>query len=465
MLFPTIEYFIFFIIVFFLNWGTYAKLNIRNILLILASLFFYGFWDYRFVGLILISSITNYGIILLLFKYNKLITRKFYLILACILNFGILAFFKYYTFLLVSLENTFHYFNQSVNLPYIQGIILPVGISFFTFQIMSLVIDVYTGKITKLYSLTEVILYICFFPQLVAGPIVRAEEFLPQLETPRDPNKIDSSRAFILIGFGLFKKVLIANYISVLLVDPVYENPGFYSVPNLFLAIYGYSIQIYCDFSAYSDIAIGTALLLGFNFPDNFNSPYRADSLQDFWRRWHISLSGWLRDYLYIPLGGSKNGKFNTYKNLMITMLLGGLWHGAAWSFVIWGGLHGMMLSAERILAKLNFKVPKIIKIIFTFHFVSFCWIFFRAGSWEKTVEFFSAFKTTNSEIDFINPFAVSVLVLGFITHYIPEKWENKVHSIAELSPILRGIVFTLLLIILAAVSGEGVPPFIYFQF
>lgn len=360
------------------------------------------------------------------------------------------------------------YFSIPVDLPFL-NIVLPVGISFFTFQIMSYTIDVYRGKITERYSLGDVILYISFFPQLVAGPIVRAEEFLPQLKNKADSSAIPALRAFNLIGTGLFKKILIANYLATELVDPAFENPGAFSSLELVIAAYGYAIQIYCDFSAYSDIAIGVALLLGFHFPDNFNSPYKATSLQDFWRRWHISLSSWLRDYLYISLGGSKEGKWKTYRNLLLTMLLGGLWHGASWSFIIWGGMHGLMLAIERFFGEFKFKwkIPSFIGWIFTFHFVIFCWIFFRAGNLENSLTYLDMiYSNVYKEDHILTPFIIGILLLGFISHYIPDRVSFAMETIlSKFHPLVQGLVFSVILILLGAISPQGVMPFIYFQF
>jgi alginate O-acetyltransferase complex protein AlgI len=463
MLFPTIEFFIFFIIVFYIRWGLVNHLKLRNLFLILSSLFFYGFWDYRFVGLILFSSVLNYGMLYCIYHSKQQKMKKLYLIISCFLNLSVLIFFKYYTFLLLSLDGLLFSFQISLGLPYIQGIILPVGISFFTFQILSLIIDTYQGKIQEFYSLDEIVLYICFFPQLVAGPIVRAENFLPQLKSISHLGSIPANKAFSLIAIGLCKKIIIANYLSVLLVDPIFENPSEYTILSLIVGTYAYSYQIYCDFSAYSDIAIGTALLLGFEFPDNFNSPYLAESIQDFWKRWHISLSSWLKDYLYIPLGGSRAGKISTYRNILITMILGGLWHGASWNFLLWGALHGTMLSLERIFRSFSFSLPRFLKILITFHLVSFCWIFFRAGSWENTQRFFKAIQDGTGELNLINPFVLCILGIGILSHFLPKSWTESLLTFR--SPYWRGFVFSIFLLLLGAIAQEGVFPFIYFQF
>src|SRR6187200_195958 len=259
---------------------------------------------------------------------------------------GPLLFFKYYGFFAVNVTNAATTLHATLAPPLIQ-VALPVGVSFYTFMAISYVVDVYRREF-PVASWIDTSLYLSFFPHLVAGPIVRPGELIPQLDVPRDPRRVDTSRAFYLIATGLFKKVVIANYLASHIVDQVFGAPGQHSSLEILIGIYAYAVQIYADFSGYTDIAIGLALLLGFKFPQNFDSPYAAVSLQDFWRRWHMTLSRWLRDYVYIPLGGNRRGTVLTYRNLMLTMLIGGLWHGAAWTFVVWGGLHGTALAWER---------------------------------------------------------------------------------------------------------------------
>ena len=255
-------------------------------------------------------------------------------------NLAVLGYFKYYDFFVSSTENLATLVGLDIPLD-VRTVILPVGISFYTFMGISYIVDVYRGD-TEPTTLEKFAVYLSFFPHLVAGPIVRPNELIPQIETPRSPRRVDTSRAFYLIAAGLFKKVVISSYLAGHIVDEVFANPDQYSSLEILIAIYAYAVQIYADFSGYTDIAIGIALLLGFTFPQNFDSPYAAVSIQDFWRRWHMTLSRWLRDYLYIPLGGSRRGVAITYRNLLLTMLLGGLWHGAGWTFVAWGLIHGI---------------------------------------------------------------------------------------------------------------------------
>ncbi len=258
-----------------------------------------------------------------------------------------LGYFKYYDFFVNSSDNLLSLVGLDVPLE-LKSIVLPVGISFYTFMAISYVVDTYRGDFVPT-TLEKFAVYLSFFPHLVAGPIVRPGELIPQLDTPRDPRRVDTSRAFYLIATGLFKKVVIANYLAANIVDEVFGAPGQHSSLEILIAVYAYAVQIYADFSGYTDIAIGIALLLGFSFPQNFDSPYAARSLQDFWRRWHMTLSRWLRDYVYIPLGGNRKGTLFTYRNLMLTMLIGGLWHGAGWTFVVWGAIHGAGLRRRAL--------------------------------------------------------------------------------------------------------------------
>ena len=268
------------------------------------------------------------------------------------MHLALLGVFKYFDFFVYSANELARAAGFTHELPFLE-ILLPVGISFFTFHGISYVTDVYRGDVAVCRDPLDMALYMSFFPQLVAGPIVRAAYFLPQLARP-STEPIPIAPALLLILLGLFKKVVIANYLATGLVDPVFASPGDYGGPDLLLGVYGYAVQIYCDFSAYTDIAIALAALLGFRFPPNFNQPYRAERLREFWQRWHISLSSWLRDYLYKPLGGNRHGRLKTYRNLLLTMLLGGIWHGAAWKFVMWGALHGGGLAVERMLEPLT---------------------------------------------------------------------------------------------------------------
>jgi len=355
------------------------------------------------------------------------------------------------------------------------NIILPVGISFFTFQAMSYTIDIYRKKIQPVSNIIEFGFFISFFPQLVAGPIVRASEFLPQIRKKLMLSKLQLSNALFLIMSGLVKKAVISDYISVNFVDRVFENPPLYSVFETWTAFYGYALQIYCDFSGYSDMAIGLALLFGFYLPDNFKAPYQSTSITEFWRRWHISLSSWLRDYLYISLGGNRKGLWNTYKNLLITMLLGGLWHGASWKFVLWGAMHGVWLATERILDPFISSIPKIPRKmagwILTFHFVCLAWVFFRARSFEQALIFIrSMFGTFDlslaQEVTSSYYIVYSLIAIGFILHAIPLSWDRIILKVFAVQPlVIKALVFSVILLLVIQFSSSEVVPFIYFQF
>ena len=353
MLFPTLTFALFFLTVYPVCWLLRWRHWAWKLFVLLASYVFYGSWDRRFVFLIFLSSVLNYAAARALYRQGpeRQTGRRAVLLAALVFNLGLLGVFKYYGFFVESLNEALRGAGFGGRLPFVE-VIVPVGISFFTFQAISYVVDVYRGSLAPGRWL-DFAVYLAFFPHLVAGPIVRASEFLPQLNVPRTLLPRNATRAALLIGRGLFKKVVISSYVATAIVDPVFGVPGQHSSPEILLAIYGYAVQIYADFSGYTDIAIGIALLLGIGFPQNFDRPYSAVSMQDFWRRWHMTLSRWLRDYLYIPLGGSRHGTLATYRNLMLTMALGGLWHGASLTFLAWGVFHGIGLALERLVVGL----------------------------------------------------------------------------------------------------------------
>jgi D-alanyl-lipoteichoic acid acyltransferase DltB (MBOAT superfamily) len=353
-------------------------------------------------------------------------------------------------------------------------IILPVGISFYTFQIISYIIDLYRKQVEPIKNIFDFGFYVTFFPQLVAGPIVRASSFVPQMYTGFRLHTDEFGQGLFLILNGLIKKIIIADYISINFVDRVFDNPLSYSGFENLLAVYGYSIQIYCDFSGYTDIAIGLALWMGFRLQLNFNSPYRAANITDFWRRWHISLSSWLKDYLYIPLGGNRKGKIRTYVNLFLTMLLGGLWHGANLRFVIWGALHGLYLAVHKLWLSLFPKLEarfRILRMAITFHLVTFTWMAFRARSMESVRQMCDQmvhhFKGSFAwEIIQAYQLVVSLILLAFIVHWLPIKWKDWYRGKFVLLPLWLKITGTVLVIfMLVQFTTAGLQPFIYFQF
>lgn len=395
--------------------------------------------------------------------------KKWLLVGSLVLNLGMLAYFKYT-----------NYFAELWNAaagghlgPW--DIFLPAGISFFTFQSLSYTIDVYRSELKALDNILDYAFFVTFFPQMVAGPIVRAADFLPQINRAPFVSREDFGRAVFLICTGLFKKAVISDYISANFVDRVFDSPLQYSgLENLF-AVYGYAIQIYCDFSGYSDMAIGLALLMGFHFPINFNAPYQSKSVTEFWRRWHISLSTWLRDYLYIPLGGNKKGKIRTYINLMLTMLLGGLWHGAATRFIIWGALHGMALALERWIKQVYPHTPGLLRkalgALLTFHFVCLCWIFFRAQDLDTVYAMLSQIWYNFEPqifLEFLNGYAVVLfwIGLGYILHVLPVSWDNTVQNAITKMPLaFKACLIVLIAALVLQVKSADVQPFIYFQF
>lgn len=464
MLFPTIQFAIFFVIVLTANWLLAPNPRSWKWFMLAASYVFYGAWDWRFTALLGGATLVNHVVAGVMADVEDGRDRTRLLALGVAANLGVLGWFKYYGFFVSSLINAFAPI-ADLPLPLLQ-ITLPVGISFFTFQAMSYVMDVYRRD-QEPVPLLDFAVYLSFFPQLVAGPIVRASEFLPQLAGRRDPRRVEAAEGFALIAGGLFKKVVVANTLAGAIVDPVFASPQNFSAFEVLMGVYGYAVQIYADFSGYTDIAIGVALLLGFRFPQNFDNPYVATSLQDFWRRWHMTLSRWLRDYLYIALGGNRQGRAKTYRNVMLTMVLGGLWHGAAWTFVLWGALHGGGMAIEQWWRR-NMPergVPDWAKRVLTFHVVCLGWILFRADSLGSVVTILSRlgdFGPTPSVT-----LAVIVLVVGGIgVQFLPAEFRVDVRDrFGRLRPVPMTAALGLFLLLLDGLGPEGVAPFIYFQF
>ncbi|MDR0437970.1 MAG: MBOAT family protein [Bacteroidales bacterium] len=490
-LFTNIKFWVFFVFVLGVYAIIFRKKKLRNAFLFAASLFFYYKSAGYFFVLLLFSTVTDYSFGIAINHFQKKWKRKFFLIASLAVNLLVLSYFKYaYYFTdifnqifgtdFVAIDYLALWTNQLTGSDLdIWTIILPVGVSFYTFQTMSYVIDVYRRKAKPIRSIIDFGFYVTFFPPLVAGPIVRAAEFVPQLYRNYQLSSREFSFAVFLIVSGLIKKMLIADYISINFVDRVFENPLLYTGFENLMAAYGYAIQIYCDFSGYTDIAIGTALILGFQLPINFRSPYKAKNISDFWRRWHISLSSWLRDYLYIPLGGSRNGKIVMFLALMLTMLLGGLWHGAATKFVIWGGLHGLALVAHKIWTtylpnknprkKQRFKT--VVSIFITFNFVCFAWLFFRADSMQTVETMLSQMTYRMFDVNIltmISNYAVVLflILLGFVMHWLPENIKENYRSVFHKIPIVLKVILVLCVILfLYQIKSADLQPFIYFQF
>lgn len=525
---------------FILFWLFHKRLMLRNTYLLLFSLFFYYKSGGLYFGLLLLSTAVDYWCGNVIYRSDDKRKRLTMLVVSLVVNLGLLGFFKY-SYYFVDLINGYAGTDfKAVNFMAflsnglfesdfdIYEIALPVGISFYTFQTLSYTIDIYRRQLEPAKNIIDFGFFVTFFPQLVAGPIVRAADFIPQIYKKFSLTREQLGAAIFLIMSGLFKKMVISDYISVNFVDRVFEDPNLYSGFSSLMAVYGYSIQIYCDFSGYSDMAIGLAALLGFQLPINFNSPYKSTSITDFWRRWHISLSSWLRDYLYISLGGNRKGKIRTYINLMLTMLLGGLWHGAATKFIIWGGLHGVALALHKVWMEnkwkfslifgalmlvgaicfmvippapyfavaytfllvgvvtvllgylneyhaLRIKVNKafgnVISGLLTFHFVAFCWIYFRAGSVEKV-------KLMLNQIAYNFDWAgiaerldkyrkpLLIILLGFLIHFIPKKWKDGAREYFTMLPdAVKVVVCALIIFVCYQAKTADVQPFIYFQF
>lgn len=467
MLFPTLAFAVFFLIVYLVSWSLDRENGRRKLFLLLASWFFYAQWDWRFVALLIASAVMNWGVAALIARSDDGGRRKWLVALGVAANLLILGFFKYYGFFVEQAVDLIAQFGWERDLPLLQ-VVLPVGVSFFTFQGISYVVDVHRGKTPPADSLLDVMLLMSFFPHLVAGPIVRASDLLPQFRRVPRLTREMATHGLLLIVWGLFKKTVIASELATRLVDPVFFDPSAYGTIDILAAVYGYAVQIYCDFSAYSDMAIGLAALLGYSFPRNFDQPYRAGSMQAFWRRWHISLSSWLRDYLYVPLGGGRKGLVSSCVNVMITMLLGGLWHGAAWTFVAWGALHGGAQVVERLGREVfsDRKVmPAWLGVIVTFHVVCLGWILFRAETFDLAMQMLAGIARVQP-LDLLTPFLLMLIVGGIAMHWLPPRAVEGLAERLKTAPSLTmGVLIGLAILLVEAMRPEGVAPFIYFQF
>ncbi|WP_156678434.1 MBOAT family O-acyltransferase [Sphingomonas profundi] len=465
MLFPTLTFGLFFLLVYAVVWGVARDNEWRKILLLLASWVFYGAWDWRFVALLILSAFVNWGTAAAIARSDGEGRRKLLVTIGVIANLAILGFFKYFDFFLEQVGLVLRGVGFERDLPLL-SIILPVGVSFFTFQGMSYLVDVYRRRVPAA-SLLDMTLLMSFFPHLVAGPIVRASDLIPQFAARPRLDRGMATMGLLLIVWGLFKKAVVASELSVGLVDPVFFDPAAHSSLDLIAAAYGYAVQIYCDFSAYSDMAIGLAALLGYRFPHNFNQPYRAASLQDFWRRWHISLSSWLRDYLYISLGGSRKGLARQCANLMTTMLLGGLWHGAKWTFIIWGGLHGAVQVIETLWRKAGLPgLPRPLAILVTFHIVTLGWIFFRADSFDGAIAYLGGIGRGDWTNTMTTPLALALMIFGMGIHFGPHHLAQGIAIRARRVPAWAlGLALGATVLLIDAMRFEGVAPFIYYQF
>jgi alginate O-acetyltransferase complex protein AlgI len=444
---------------------------------LIASYIFYGWWDYRFLALIAASTIVDYWIGRWMYVTTDPWKRKLLIVVTVVVNLTFLGFFKYFNFFI----DSFHQMSDALGLgfsPSTLEITLPIGISFYTFMSMSYTIDIYRNELPAEKSLLKFATFIAFFPHLVAGPILRARDLLPQLH---GYHRLHSPRVIIGLGLillGYYKKVVVADG-SALVVDKIFEEPAVHSSMGLLVGVVLYAFQIYGDFSGYSDIAIGLALIMGVNFIENFRTPYISKNFSEFWSRWHISLSTWLRDYLYIPLGGNRSSKFNTYRNLLVTMLLGGLWHGADWKFVIWGALHGMYLVVQRLIGKRWDRLRKalyipdainnVVLIAIVFSLTCLAWIFFRANSTSdalhiiqriSTFEDFTLASVRNKIL--VGRVAMLIGILLLIEH---AHRRFDLEAMLLKSPAFRVAAYATLLWLIALFGTFGSSTFIYFQF
>ncbi len=476
MLFNSLIFLVFFAIVYSLYLLTQKKYKVQNLLLLVASYVFYGYWDWRFLSLLAISTIVDFIIGGKLHKTILPGRRKLLLAISVIVNLSILGFFKYFNFFAENLTQTLNLFGMQPD-PITLRIILPVGISFYTFQTMSYTIDIYRRKLVPTHSLLDFALFVSFFPQLVAGPIERAVHLLPQLSKPRKLDIDQINAALFLLVWGYFKKIVIADNVGAIS-DHIFNTYTTQQGLNVLIGTMAFCFQIYCDFSAYSDIARGLAKLMGIDLMINFKLPYFALNPSDFWRRWHISLSSWLRDYLYIPLGGNRGGKFKTYRNLSLTMLLGGLWHGASWNFVIWGAFHGGILILYHIYENLRHRADHhinpwhkypawrvLLSMAAMFGFTLIGWIIFRSQSVHQILYMISHMGWQTSPDSMELGYKLIFFILPLIVVQILQYRSRDLLVLMRLKLPGRVVTLGLMLTAIILFNSKASIEFIYFQF
>jgi len=463
---------IFLVVVMITSWALRPHLRVWKWSLLTASCVFYAWWDWRFVLLLAAMIALTHLVATAMDAWPG--SQMVWLTIGIGGDLAILAFFKYYGFFVTSLLDFLGRFGLTPQVPLFE-VMLPIGISFYTFESIAYLVELRRGDVERL-SLLDLAAYLSFFPKLLSGPITRASELSPQLKRPTQAADLDGATAFWLLGRGLLKKVVIASYLATAITDGVFTTPGQYTSLEVLAGIYGYTALIYVDFSAYTDMARGAALLLGFTLPENFRSPYIASSIREFWTRWHMTLSRWLRDFLYQPLvlSGSR-GRTARMRNLMVVMLLAGLWHGASWTFVLWGGIHGAGLVWERLRrerrrARGRKPIPvkgwvKLRKRLLTFHFVAFAWVFFRADSVSAAFDVLAQLGSFGPA-PAVTPLLIMVLVAVFAIQYLPEAWTASVHAgFRQMGPVLQTLSLGGLLLVVDVLGPEGVPAFIYTRF
>tara|TARA_R110002096_G_C14578716_1_gene721112 strand:- start:65 stop:1513 length:1449 start_codon:yes stop_codon:yes gene_type:complete len=482
MLFNSFEFVIFFSIIFFIYYRSYDNLKFQNALLLISSYVFYGWWDWRFLSLIFISSISDYLIGKAIDENDNKKQRKRLLILSLFVNLGILGFFKYYNFFTESFTDFISLFGFEAN-PFLLNIVLPVGISFYTFQTMSYTIDIYRNKMKANNNLLEFMTFVSFFPQLVAGPIERASHLLPQFSKKRKFDVYEFKEGAKQSLWGLFKKIVVADNCA-FYANQIFENSDSYPGSVLVVGVVLFAFQIYGDFSGYSDIAIGISRMMGIDLMQNFKSPYLAENIQDFWRRWHISLSTWFRDYVYIPLGGSKvDSSFRRSMNIIITFTVSGFWHGANWTFIIWGALHSLFyfiqIGYSRNMKSVNIlsnNLVKIFNIFVTFLAVTFAWIFFRADSFTHAINYISEITSITILVNpisyirdmgpSIQPFIIIISLIYLSVFEINHRNASYSFQVGHYKTPLKTLIYcSLLLLLIFFRATNGSIDFIYFQF
>lgn len=498
MLFNSPVYGVFLLVTYVAFWSLRRRPVLRPLFLAAASYVFYFIgtydaaleqevpfgplgWTLLCVGIIFFGSTLDYYIGRLLGRTQSPAARRALLLASIVYYLGVLAVFKYFNFAVDSVAALAAWLGVEIS-PVHLRLVLPFGISFFTFETMSYTIDVYRREVPPCDRYLDYLLFVAFFPRLVAGPIVRARGMLPQLAAEPFASDRMKSDGLFLIATGLMKKIVIGDTLGLNLVNRVFENPERYSSLEVLVGVYAYAIKIYADFSGYSDVAIGSAKLFGYELPKNFDAPYTSANLQEFWRRWHISLSSWLRDYLYVPLGGNRHGTWDTYRNLLITMVLGGLWHGASWNFVIWGALHGGALAVNRALQRARARragaqpeaaaegvgasLARALAVVATFHFVCFAWIFFRAPTFEHAALVIGRLGELSVSAPNLAPRILAVLALGLVTHFVPRALHVRAQEVFARSPgVVQGALLALCAYVLHFAAGAKAEPFIYGQF
>ncbi len=475
MLFNSLDYLVFLTLALCGWWALARAGRLRLVFVLLASCVFYMAWNPWYLGLILFSTLVDWivarGIAAEPLENER--ARKAWLSISVVLNVGLLSTFKYFDFGSQAISQALAPIGLYAD-PVMLDMVLPVGISFYTFESLSYCIDVYRGKTQPAKSPLDLLFFITFFPKLVAGPIARPAELLPQIAQPPTVDVARVSTGLFLIATGLVKKIVFADYISVNLVDRVFDNPDAFTAAEVVVGLYGFTLQIYADFSGYTDVARGSAKLFGIELPENFDRPFQSRNPAEFWRRWHMTLSSWLRDYLYFPLGGSRHGEARTYFNLWITIFLIGLWHGAAWTFVLYGAMQATAVALHRVSTKLwprekgarEGYALLALKVFGTMQFVVFSRILFRAEDMDNAGDIVERLGSGTSSLAQVSPTVWAVLLVGLALHYSPRSWYAQLRErFVRLHPLVQGVGLAVLTGLLMRLASSQVVPYIYFQF